>query len=104
MTLSDLLVLLALAALAWYWLDTQRAGELATAAARSACAADGVQFLDDTVAGTRTHFVRDEHGRLRLGRAYRFEFSDTGNDRHVGSVMLLGHEVQIVNTGLRLVH
>lgn len=103
MTFSDLLVLLALALAAWYWLDTQRAAEVATAAARAACASDGVQFLDDTVAGTRTRLVRDDHGRLRVGRVYRFEFSDTGNDRHAGSVILLGHDVEIVNTGLRLV-
>jgi hypothetical protein len=37
---------------------------------------------------------RSENGRVRLRRIYRFEFSDTGNNRLGGSVTLLGALVQ----------
>ena len=38
-------------ALAWFWLDSLKAREAGIREAREACAADGLQLLDDTVAG-----------------------------------------------------
>jgi uncharacterized protein DUF3301 len=38
--------------------------------------------------------VRADDGWLTLRRIYRFEFSDTGNNRLDGSVTLLGANVQ----------
>jgi hypothetical protein len=40
--------------------------------------------------------VRDETGRRVLRRTYRFEFSETGNSRIEGRVILLGHKVESV--------
>ena len=34
--------------------------------------------------------------------AYNFEYSDTGNNRLQGSIVLLGHRVTLLNVGLRL--
>ena len=34
--------------------------------------------------------MRDGDGHLKLRRVYRFEYSDTGNNRRKGSVTLLG--------------
>jgi len=39
---------------------------------------------------------------VKLQRAYDFEYSDTGNNRLKGSVVLLGHRVMLLNIGLRL--
>ncbi len=76
------------------WLDSLRARERAVRAGRSACERYSVQFLDDTVAFARLRLARDEAGQLRLARTYTFEFSDTGNNRRHGSIVMLGGELQ----------
>ena len=79
---------------AWFWFDSLRAREAAVDAARRACTADGVMLLDDTVALAALRLRRRPSGDLALMRIYRFEFSDTGNNRLDGSVSLLGRSVQ----------
>jgi hypothetical protein len=90
----ELFALAGIAVLAWWWYDSMRARERALAAAGAACERDRLQFLDDTVECVRTRFVRDEEGRLVLRRSYRFEFSDDGNNRRAGSVVILGRTVE----------
>lgn len=51
-------------------------------------------FLDDTVALATFSLQRSASGRLVLKRVYRFEFSDTGNNRLDGSVTMLGEYMQ----------
>ena len=101
MPAPELLLILALIALAWLWLDSLKAREIAMRAARAACAAEGLMLLDDTVAIRAIKPVRDDDGRLTLQRAYDFEFSDTGNNRLKGAVVMVGHRVAILNVGLR---
>jgi hypothetical protein len=96
MDLASLLFLLLLAALVWYWLDSLRALETARSIGKRVCSEADVQFLDDTVARTELHLVRNEFGRRVLRRTYRFEFSETGNSRLEGRVILLGHKVDSV--------
>lgn len=86
--------LAALAALAWWWYDSMRSRERAVATAGAACERDGLQFLDDTVECVKTRPARGEEGRFVLRRTYRFEFSDTGNNRRSGSVVVLGATVE----------
>jgi hypothetical protein len=95
------LVVLAMAG--WLWLDGLKARDAAIAAARKACLADGLQLLDDTVSITRLKPARDDDGRLLLQRVYTFEYSDTGDNRRRGGVTLLGHDVVLINVGVRLV-
>ncbi len=90
-----------LAALVWLWLDSLKAREAAVRAARAACQAEGLMLLDDTVAIASLKPARDTDGRLKLQRAYDFEYSDTGNNRLIGGVVLLGHRVILLNVGLR---
>jgi hypothetical protein len=78
----------------WLWFDSLRAREAAIRAARCACEADGVLLLDDTVALAAFGLRRRDNGRLALKRVYRFEFSDTGNNRLEGSVTMLGARMQ----------
>jgi hypothetical protein len=91
-----MLFLLLLAALVWYWFDSLRALEHARDVGRRACSDADVQFLDDTVARIALELVRDESGRRVLRRTYRFEFSETGNTRIEGRVILLGHRIESV--------
>lgn len=97
MSALELFVFLALCLLGWFWLDGVRARELGVAAARASCARAGVQFLDETVAARSLRLARDEDGRMRLRRAYDFEYSASGNDRRRGSVVLLGREVVLLD-------
>ena len=79
---------------AWFWVDSLRARERALVAGRRACERYGVQLLDETVQFAKLRLARDEEGRLRLQRSYSFEFSDTGNNRRHGAIVMLGAELQ----------
>lgn len=75
------------------WADSLRARERAVQAGRSACERYNVQFLDDTVSFARMRLARDEDGQLRLSRTYTFEFTETGNNRRQGAIVMLGHQL-----------
>jgi len=98
----EILGILIVGGLAWLWLDSLKAREAAVRAAREICVAEGLMLLDDTVAISGLKPARDEGGRLRLQRAYDFEYSDTGNNRLKGSVVMQGHRVVLFNVGLRI--
>ena len=102
MPVAEILSLLLFAATVWLWLDSLKAREIAVRAARAACAADALLLLDDTVAIANLKLKRDDDGHVKLQRAYDFEYSDTGNNRLKGSIVLLGHRVTLLNVGLRL--
>ena len=87
------LLLLLLAALAWFWWDSLQKREIALASARQACEHAGVQFLDASVALRKIRLRRDSDQRARLHREYGFEYSTEGDDRQTGRVWLLGGRV-----------
>lgn len=89
----EIVSLLLIAALVWFWLDSLNAREDGMEASRAACSAEGTQLLDDTVAIRSTWLARDDDGQVRIKRTYGFEYSDTGNNRRNGSVTLLGRRV-----------
>jgi len=89
----ELLAILALAAGALLWADSLRARERAVQAGRSACERYGLQLLDDTVSIARLRLARDDDGQLRIARTYTFEFSDTGNNRRDGAIVMLGEKL-----------
>ena len=98
----EILGILIVGGLAWLWYDSLKAREAAVRAAREICVAEGLMLLDDTVAIAGLKPARDEGGRLRLQRAYDFEYSDTGNNRLKGNVVMQGHRVVLFNVGLRI--
>jgi Protein of unknown function (DUF3301) len=77
-----------------FWIDSLRAREKALAAGRAACERNGLQLLDETVSGAGLRLARNEDGELRIRRVFVFEFSDTGNNRRRGSIVVLGASVQ----------
>ncbi|BBE51740.1 hypothetical protein OYT1_ch2220 [Ferriphaselus amnicola] len=93
---TSLIFLLLLAGGVWFWLSSIRVLELARSAGREACIRANVQFLDDTVASIGVSLVRDAFGRRVLRRTYRFEFSETGNSRIEGRVVMQGESVESV--------
>lgn len=106
----ELLGLGLLFGLGWLWMDSLKAREIGIAAARAACQAEGWQLLDETVSIARLNLARNDDGRIQLRRAYDFEYSDTGDNRVKGGVVMLGHRVLVLNVGfpkrppLTLVH
>ncbi len=86
--------ILVIAAGMFLWLDSLRVRERAVRAGKSACERYNLQLLDDTVSFKRLRLARDGEGQLRLARTYTFEFSDTGNNRRHGAIMMLGSELE----------
>lgn len=94
---GEILLLGMFGAVGWYWYAGMQVREQAVAAGRRACADAGLQFLDDSVALSRTCFARNGHGPLQFQRDYRFEFSDTGDNRRPGVIRMLGNRVEWVS-------
>ena len=92
--MAEAAALLLLVGAALLWADSLRARERAVRAGRDACSRYSLQFLDDTVSFARIRLARDGEGRLKIARTYTFEFSDTGNNRRDGAIVMLGGEVE----------
>ena len=100
MPLLDTLGFLLLAAACWLWFDSLKVREKAVAATKSACSSENLLLLDDTVAILKINLGRDDEGIVRIRRVYEFEYSDTGNDRSRGSIVLLGSRVLVIHLNL----
>lgn len=93
LTLGNLTLLLALAAIAaWLW-HGHGLREHALASARRHCQRLDIELLDGNVAFRRLAIVRDGAGHRRLARLYDFEFTVTGEQRLNGSITLFGRQV-----------
>jgi hypothetical protein len=99
MTLYEILAVALVVTAGWLVWDGLKARETAYAAMRAACRRAGFLFLDDTVALASIRPVRDAAGRVQLRRIFRFEYSDTGHDRHKGSLTMVGEEIAAVDLG-----
>ena len=96
MDITSLLFLLLLAALGWFWFDSLHALE-----ARTECREEGLRQCECAI--SRRHGLQhragagaQQSGRRVLRRTYRFEFSETGNSRLEGKILLLGSTVESV--------
>lgn len=95
--IHDWLPVLALATLGLFWWEGLKKRELAMQAARIVCQRSGVQLLDETVALKGMKPRRDDDRRLRLQREFRFEYSDNGDNRLPGMIVMLGNRVLSVD-------
>jgi hypothetical protein len=82
--------------LAWYWFNSMHALEIARKTGKQRCEELGLQFLDDTVASIGLGLARDQTGRRVFRRTYRFEFSETGNSRREGRLVLVGNRLESI--------
>jgi hypothetical protein len=90
-----LLVVLALAAVGWFWYDSLRAREHAITASLRLCRDMDLQFLDETVGLVGLRLRRDPAGTVRWQRVYGFEFClPDGRQRFPGRVVMLGPWVE----------
>ena len=76
-----------------FWLAGMRARDIAVLSAGRECKRQGVQLLDQSVQQARLSMSRDSTDRWRFWREYRFEYSDDGETRSNGRLVLLGHRV-----------
>ncbi len=89
----QLIIILALAGIVWFWWDSSGAREIAISAATLTCKKAGVQLLDFTVGLQKIRLQRNELGQMKLARLYSFEFTQTGSLRNHGYVVTLGKNV-----------
>jgi hypothetical protein len=94
MSSSGLVLLAALGGLLWFWQNSLRARELALRAARAMCRAQQLQLLDATVSAHRLQLQRGEEGRLQLRRTFQFSYSEDGDSRHTGFVIVAGNRIE----------
>lgn len=91
---AEALILLGLGGGAiWFWLDSARAREMATALATALCGRYGLQFLDGTAALARLGIRWTRQG-LRFRRLFRFDYSEAGTGRHQGYLILVGADLE----------
>lgn len=95
-TLGDILLLAAFGLLCLYFLAAVRVRELAVQAVRRASREDDFQLLDQSVHLRRFSLSRDETGRWRVWRQYRFDYSYDGVERRQGFVIMLGKKIQTI--------
>ena len=91
--LTTLLALVAAMALVAFWLAGRAAAESAARLGQVACAQAGVQWLDDSAHLLAIRLRRGPDGWLGLERHYGFEYSNGGDDRHAGRIVLHGRRL-----------
>jgi hypothetical protein len=91
--MSELFLILGVAAVGMYWLASMRCKEIAIASARRECKLADVQLLDQTVNQNHISMSRDHTGSWRVWRRYRFEYSEDGVTRETGALVMLGQKV-----------
>jgi hypothetical protein len=96
--IENVLAIGALLLLAWFWLDSLRAREMATGICRTVCKQRDLQFLDQTVALGHLQLKRTDAG-LRWRRLYRFDFSEEGIGRRGGYLVLSGLDLETISMG-----
>jgi hypothetical protein len=96
LSLGNVLALLALLVLCLHFLSAIRVRELAVQAVGRASAQDDFQLLDQSVHLQRMSLSRDEAGRWRIWRQYRFDYSYDGVERRHGFVVMLGRQLQSI--------
>ena len=91
--MGNIIALLILAGIIWFWFDSTRTKELAAHAAEKACKEMSVQFLDQTVSLEKLKRSRNHQGRLTFLRIYGFDFSIHGDQRFHGRAKMLGQKL-----------
>jgi len=95
----DLLAIAVTLGILAFWLDSLGARERALSLCQRACAARELQLLDQSVA-LRHLGIRWKEEGLRLRRVYRFEFSEEGDERRPGYLVLRGRSLEELSFGL----
>lgn len=91
--MAELILLVILIAMAWFWLDTMAKRERATLLGAELASRFNLQLLDETVACTKLSVARNRKGHAQFLRTYEFDVSANGADRLHCHLMLLGNQL-----------
>ena len=94
--MSEIIFLVILCLVIWFWQDTLRARETAVSRSRRYCQDIHYQFLDDTVSLSSMEPGRNLSGRFAFHRYYHFEFSLDGANRFNGTAHMIGDRLQSI--------
>jgi len=94
MYFTELLIIMCLTLVIWFWLDSMKINETARIVGAKLCRKNNVQFLDDTVHLTSMRFSKNKYGQIKLHRRYKFEFTNSEFHRYSGELVLAGHSLQ----------
>jgi hypothetical protein len=95
-TLGEIAALVGFGLVCVYLFAATRVRELAITAVQRAAQRDDFQLLDQNVHIRRISLSRDDTGRRRNRRQYRFDYSFDGVERLQGNVIMLGNVLQAV--------
>ncbi len=105
--MEDLLFIILILAIIWYWWDTQQCNEIALSVCKQKCINADLQLLDATVIRQRVWLRRGSAGSVQICRLYSFEYyngqrsaaggsaltrSEFG-ERQQGYIVLIGKQV-----------
>lgn len=100
--MENLLFILLIFSVIWYWWDTQQSNEIALAVCKQKCINAGLQLLDATVTRQRVWLRRNANSGVQICRLYSFEYNDdssgeftrsTFGERAQGYIVLIGKQV-----------
>jgi flagellin-like hook-associated protein FlgL len=91
--MASFFIILFLALLAWFWLNSIRAKEIAMQASAEACQQIQAQFLDQTASLKNIKTRRNTNGKMVFERTFVFDFSRVRETRMHGLVTIIGYKV-----------
>jgi flagellin-like hook-associated protein FlgL len=91
--MASFFIILFLALLAWFWLNSIRAKEIAMQASAEACQQIQAQFLDQTASLKNIKTRRNTNGKMVFERTFVFDFSRDRETRMQGLVTIIGYKV-----------
>jgi hypothetical protein len=94
--MSQLLMLLIIAGLVWYWQAGMNCRDIAIATARNTCAREGLQLLDGTVSLRKIRPFYTGKRQFGLLRTFGFEYSEDGLSRLSGCIVLRNTQVESI--------
>jgi hypothetical protein len=94
--MSQLLMLLIIAGLVWYWQAGMNCRDIAIATARNTCAREGLQLLDGTVSLRKIRPFYTGNRQFGLLRTFGFEYSEDGLSRLSGCIVLRNTQVESI--------
>lgn len=94
--MKELLLIGFIAFIFWLWRDSMTSREKAFKISKQACQQLDVQLLDDTVSLAKLKLCRNKNGVMALCREYTFEFTQSGEARHLGRISMAGQIIRDV--------
>jgi hypothetical protein len=94
----NLLVVLTLCLLSFYWWHSGDFKALAMSFASRHCEQFDLQLLDQSMVIKGLWLERNAGGALSVRRRYQFEFSSTGEQRYLGLLTMVGSKLKSTDT------